>query len=1419
MGPNRLFRILFAFSIAIGVVRGVFAQELMFRSLTVNDGLSVSHVSAMAQDSHGFLWFGTAGGGLNRFDGYDFEVFRHRADDPSTISSNTVLALHVDGDGTLWVGTDRGLDRFDEATENFTRFQHRPEDDTTIGPGGVESIASDSLGRVWLASNDNLSWIEFRGTVSRLDPATGTAVRFDVAPSPMNRVAALFVDSSDNVWAGIGHEEERRATADHGLYRYDGSTGTFIRVPLKTPKGLDPGVMAIEEGAKGDLWIGTWGSGLARLGSEGEETEWYVTDSTDNDSLGGNYIEHLASDSLGRIWAITIQGPWDSLGGQVPGSLTVVDRVAQSTTRFGEDPINPNSLGDYFLRSVFFDTSGTLWVGTSGAGLRYADAEATGFTTWAHDPIHGDSLDDNFVRSVCVENSGRVWVGTALGLNLVDRQTGRVRHWRHDPARTTSLGRASVEALHMDRSGRLWLGTAGGLALFEETSNTFSPYWDDVAEPTSGSSLIVKVIRETRDNKLMIGTEGDGLKLFDPGSKSFSAFPILRPGEDNYLRKVTALEQTRDGTWWIGGYSGLTRFDRSAGVAGRIVHDPENPNSISSNLVSAIFVDRIRDDVLWVGTMDAGLNRLDIRTGRWRRYDLTTYGVPDNLVYAIQAEQSGALWLSTNHGLVRFDPESMASRVYGIDRGIQSLEFNYRAAATGPDGEVFFGGVAGLTMFHPERISDNSIPPKVVITHVDVMLRDSPSSGTPLQRVFRFGSGAGPVVLSHRERDLVFDYAALHFTNPQRNAYQIRLDGFDQDWRDVGGRRQATYTNLEAGQYTFRVRAANSHGVWSTEDAEFAFSIRPPFWSTWWFRALAALSVVTILWSTFRWRVRQLHRREMHLEDMVESRTEELRSALSTIEAQARHLSDLDEAKSRFFANVSHEFRTPLTLTLGPLQDLREGHYGELPEAALEDLDVAIRNARRLLRLVNQLLDTAKIEAGQVHPKFQEVDLGKLVDEVVLSFSPLAERRGITTKTSLGSGDCVVWADQDMLDQVFTNLLSNAMKFTPEGGSVQVRLGEHPSRGTLVVEVQDSGGGIPAEMVPHIFDRFYQASESTSADQVGTGLGLALAKELVELHHGDIDARSVQGLGTTLTVTLKTGRGHLSDSDIRSASAEHPSPEAGDRIGFEAMADADEAGTSDGEDLTTVLVVDDSAEIRRYVRRHLEETYRVIEAEDGLQGLDLIRDELPDVVVSDVIMPRMNGIELCRAIKDDPELEFLPVILLTAKASTESRVEGLESGADDYLTKPFEVRELQARVGNLIASRRRLQERFEGAGPTQGPATSSEEPGTRESAFALEVRSAIDEHLTDQEFGVEELAQKLNMSRVHLYRRLREELDQQPSELIIGMRLDRAAQLLSTDAGSVAEVAYGVGFKSVSHFTRRFRQRFEMTPSAFRQRR
>jgi len=1393
------------------------AQQLMFESLTVNDGLSMNHVSAIAQDASGFLWFGTGGGGLNRFDGYDFRVFRHRSDDPTSLSSNTIRALHVDASGRLWVGTEQGLDRFEPDSETFTRYQYDPIGATSLGPGSVGSIASDARGQIWVATNDLLNRNDHPGSVARLDPGTGSIDRFQAGGHLNDTVSSVFIDSSGTVWAGVGSIEAHREPAGRGLYRFDSSSGRFVRVPLGSDTSDDPGIMEIAEDGAGNLWLATWGRGIALLERDRDEPRWFSMVLGDPRSLAGNHVLHLLMDSRGKVWAITWGGPSDSVEGNLPGALNVIDPESGTTVRFGRDPSNPYAFGEFPLRSLFADSFGTVWVGTSGGGLRYADFLSPGFSIWDHNPRDADSLSSNFVRAVLVESEDRLWVGTSRGLDLVNRRTGTIRHWVHAPENSASLGPGRVEALYRDRQGNLWIGTLGGLHRYDERTNTFSHYRHDPSDPRSLSNNFVMTINEARDGKLLIGTEGGGLNLFEPDTGRFSRFPFLLQDTDGTEpRRISAVEQTDDGLWWIGSGGGLFQLDRRFATSENHMHDPGNANSISSNAVSAIHVDRKRDGVLWVGTWDEGLNRFDRASGTWQRYDLIAHGVPDNLVYAIQDDELGALWMSTNHGLLRFDPDTLESRIYGIDRGIQAPEFNHRAAARGADGELFFGGVHGLNAFFPERIVDSTVPPRVVVTGVEFLNRDSSSSGSSYQEIYRTGMPSAIVSLTHRQRDLVFDYVALHSTHPDKHLYQIKLEGFERDWRDMGTSRRAVFTNLDTGDYRFAVRAANSHGVWSETAAYFEFSVQPPFWDTWLFRILMAAGFLAAGVAFFRWRVSALRRRERQLEVRVDKRTAELQDALSTIEAQARRLGELDEAKSRFFANVSHEFRTPLTLTLGPLQDLRDGFYGKLPEEAGEDLDIAIRNARRLLRLVNQLMDMAKLEAGQLQPRFRKIDLQKLLGDVVLSFAPLAERRRITTKTGFGEATVAVWVDPEMVEQVFTNLLSNAFKFTPEGGTVQVRLCEHPFRGTVVVEVQDSGAGIPPDLVPHIFDRFFQASETTSVYQVGTGLGLALTKELVELHHGEIEARSVQGLGTTLIVSLKTGRDHLADHEVEAEPAEARAPTGPAVPTVGEVAGGSEQEQTEDDDATTVLVIDDSSEIRQFVRKHLEANYRVIEAEDGAEGLDLVRSELPDVVISDIIMPRLDGVELCRTIKSEPELEFVPVILLTAKASIDSRVEGLESGADDYLTKPFEVRELQARVSNLIESRRRLMERLGEPGQTPPLGILPPAETVRESEFSERVRMTITAKIADVDFGVEALADELDMSRVHLYRRMREELDKQPSELIMTMRLERAAQLLSANACSVAEVAYGVGFKSVSHFTKRFRQRFEQTPSAFR---
>lgn len=1421
MRLKRFFCTLLLIPALIAVGRSADSQELMFQALTVSDGLSQSHVGAIEQDHHGFMWFGT-GGGLSRYDGHEFEIFRHQRDDPRSLSADAVYSLHVDHQGQVWVGTETALNRFDQGSDSFERYIFDPSNANSPAPGWVGHIASEEDGTIW-ASTAN--WDVSRGlvtcTVNRLDPDAGTVDRFEVSREPQPLVEALHVDRSGAVWAGIAHFQDDEHSEALGLYRFDPEAGAFEKVPLdQEAGGKSLGIMAIAEDDEGMLWLGTWGRGIATLDPASLEVTWYG----DNSSSDATeiYIRDLAIGLEGLIWAVTSPGPTNRAVGDLPGSLI---RLSTNTGRIEivrSHPANAHGMGEHILITIHHDRFGSLWVGTSGAGLRYADSATPAFSLFRHNPTDADSLGSNFVRSIFADNPDRIWVGTDHGLDVIDREIGNVDHWVHDPTNPHGLGPGTVEAIHRDRRGQLWIGAPGGVYRFDPVAKRFTGILHDPDDPTSLSDPFVTVIGETRDGFLWIGTRRGGLNRLDPRSGSIRRFPSIFLDESTLPgHEVLAVSEGRDGRLWVATSDGLAYVDLASESVHRVATIADLTKGIPNHGLTSLLLEPDNPGRLWIGTRNAGLLRLDTEHGDVERIDLLSYGVHDNLVYAILPGPDGALWISTNFGLLRFVPSKNLFRLFSAGRGIQAPEFNHRAAYRGLNGELYFGGVNGLNVFDPRVIVDNPFPPEVVITSVAVLRRDTAHAGTPHEIVHHLGQPSKLLKLTSNNRDLVFDFVALHSTEPSSGSVSYRLDGFETAWHEGPGIRTATYTNLDPGRYAFRVKAANAHGVWNEEGASIDIEILPPLWGNWWFRVLSLVGIAAVLGTVYRWRVGVLQRREQLLEHRVVSRTAELRDALTTIEAQTHRLGELDQAKSRFFANVSHEFRTPLTLTLGPLQDLREGYYGQLPGEAVEDLDIAIRNSRRLLRLVNQLLDTAKVEAGQLRPRIREIDLRRLLDNTALSFGPLAERRHIAMEINLGERAIPIWVDREMIEQVFTNLLSNAFKFTPEGGKVQVRLSEHPSRGEVHVEVQDSGEGIPPELLPHIFDRFFQASESRFDDQVGTGLGLALARELVDLHDGEIHVRSVQGLGTTLSVKLKMGREHLAEDLIE---VESPPPTDHSTTVPEDLEDAvvrengsiQSPGASMEEDTTTVLVVDDSSEIRRFVRRHLETEYRVIEAEDGEEGLNVIRAQLPDVVISDIIMPKLDGVALCKAVKTDPELDFIPVVLLTAKASTNSRVEGLESGADDYLTKPFEVRELQARVANLICSRQRLQERMEANVAPRSTRSPRGNDERSDSTFAENVRAVIDEEMTDEDFGVEDLARALNMSRVHLYRRMGEELDEQPNELIIRMRLDRAADLLRSHAGSVAEVAYGVGFKSVSHFTKRFRQRFDMTPTSFR---
>jgi signal transduction histidine kinase/CheY-like chemotaxis protein/AraC-like DNA-binding protein len=630
-------------------------------------------------------------------------------------------------------------------------------------------------------------------------------------------------------------------------------------------------------------------------------------------------------------------------------------------------------------------------------------------------------------------------------------------------------------------------------------------------------------------------------------------------------------------------------------------------------------------------------------------------------------------------------------------------------------------------------------------------------------------------------------------------------------WIDAGDTRTATYTNLPPGSYTFQVRGSNNDGVWNEAGTSLELRILPPWWQTRWAYGLYFVLVGGLVLGVRRYEMNRIRLRHLAKEERE----------------QAERLRELDGARSRFFANVSHEFRTPLTLTLGPLDDLRAGFHGPLAPAMAEQVELAHRNAGRVLELIDQLLEVSRLEAGSTPLRARRMELGTFVARLGEAFQPLAERRSIALYLEVPEEPLTVFADPTHLERVLANILANAFKFTQTGGTVRLVLVAEPP--VARIAVRDDGPGIAPADLPHVFDRFYRGNESAARHQPGTGIGLALARELVALHGGTLDVESEEGSGSTFTVTLLLGRDHLApgqvvdDGPLEDWSPRLPLPSspmeepasgeaAGEGPPPGEAADSPQAGIPD--DVTTVLVVEDNAELRTFIRTHLQGRFRVVEAADGLQGLELARRVVPDLVLSDVMMPGLDGFALCRALKEDPETDFIPVILLTARAASEDRLAGLREEADAYLTKPFQVEELTIQIDNLIALRRRLRERFAGNVAQARPVPL--ELAASDAKFLEQVRGAIENHLADEDFGVEELARLVAHSRGHLHKRLKEIIDESPSDLLRRMRLERAAQLLEAGAGSISEIAYGVGFKSVAHFSNRFQDHFGVRPSAYR---
>ncbi len=1174
------------------------------------------------------------------------------------LPQSTVNTITQTPDGYLWLGTEEGLARFDG--QAFTVY-----DGTNTAAfersHAVKQLYVDQKGGLWIATRGG-------GLIRLYDKQFSSYGEQEGWPSAP--VSAIYQDQSEGLWIG---------TYGSGLYYHQRDTTSRF----STDEGLaSPFVTDLAGDIEGQLWIGT-DEGVHRYAGGRMYTRRNGPDDHVNVLYGGSSAALWIGTRTGlhRIdptrpdaayQEIAVSAPvlslhqdrertlWMGLDGQGLGRL----RRGRLET-FPDDHI----LAHARIFALFEDREGNLWIGTEGHGLhRIRDGKFTLYTT-------AENLSNDMVLSVSEGSDGSMWIGTeGGGLNRL--KDGRITTY------TTEDGLPSdrIASVYGDRRGGVWIGTLGG-GLSRWAAGEITTYTVKDGLPSNA----VFAIYEDADEQLWIGTDA-GLAMYD-GSK------VVTYTRDDGLSSnlITAVLQDRRGDLWAGTYDGgLNRLRDDAFTS------YDEADGLGSNLVLTLHEDV--DGVLWIGTYEGGLTRL--KQGEFTTFT-TREGLFSDNIYQILEDGQQNLWMTSNKGIFSVEKGQLTALAddridtlhpvsYGRADGLMNAELNGGSQPAGwrsRDGRLWFPTIHGVAVADPDDIRRNGLAPPVVIEQiladrVEVSLRKSPH-------------------LAPGKRKLEFHYAALSLVAPEKVRYRYKLEGFDEDWVDAGLQRAATYTNLPPGEYTFRVTATNNDGVWNEEGASVRFHLKPFFYQTPLFWLLLAFAFCVAAVMGHRLRIRHLRARQRELEVVVAARTKDLKTAKDRIEEQADKLRDLDRFKTQFFANVSHEFRTPLTMIVGPLENLLSGTFGTTSSEVQRQMQIMLRNALRLMRLINQLLDLSKLEEGKMTLRTRTRNFVAFLEGIVVSCTAFAEKKNIALEFIPSSEHLEMWFEPDKLEKVFFNLLSNASKFTPEGGSITVVVSEKPGmpampEGAVEVRVRDSGTGIPAEELSRIFDRFHQVDGSNTRRHEGTGIGLAFARELVLLHHGTIEVESEVGAGTEFVITLPLGSAHLGPEEMdRSPDGES----AVDRGGITELASAafdfiHEHEAPSVEDVTvsrdapTLLVVEDNKDVREYVTSLLAGDYRVESAGDGKEGLEMAAAIVPDLIISDVMMPKMDGNELCRRIKTSPALNHIPVLLLTARATQETKIEGLEVGADDYVAKPFNAQELRVRIRNLLQIRR-----------------------------------------------------------------------------------------------------------------------------------
>jgi len=1360
--------------VTLGLTSELSAQnpEIRFKHLSFKNGLAQSPISCITKDSKGFIWLGNWKG-LTRYDGYEFRTFHHDNNNHKSISNNRVNSISKDRNGKLWIGTSNGVNLYDAGTETFKRVDIR---NLKGGRNFISDVFQDSYGQVWAATFAGIKQV-------------------DTIKNALHDLSFLKEQQDSNLFAGITFrlfEDQQRTIwvgTKKGVKRFDPLKRKLLPLPLliqHSEELMQAKVLVMRQQKNGVIWFGTETSGLYAYDPAKNTLRHIKQESSASQGLLSNWIRDIYIPDEEHIWIGTRNG------------LSIYNTRLQTFSNYHHHPLDPDGLNDSTIWSMMQDQASGIWIGTFSGGLNVYYPSNANFSNIGERAGMQIGLSHPVVNALQEDNKGGLWVGTyGGGINYLERSAKKYQYY---PIKQGTQSRNRVKSLALDAAGNLWIGTLDGLCRMDKTTRQIKFYEFAITQGKFSENLINAIVPD--HGGVWAATNGGGLRYLRPDG-SYDTFTHLVTNlsslSDNF---VTALLKDQEGNLWVGTQNGLNYYDQDKKEFRRFIKN-ERPYSLNNNSITTLLKDS--KGRLWVGTEGGGLSYYDVENERF--YALNQGKVlTDEVIHKILEDQSGAIWVSTDNGLyqlrfktfkVPFKEAAVKVTHYDATDGLASNQFLTNSGLSLKSGELLFGGINGLTSFFPDRIIKNKVKPKVVLT--EFLIRNKAvaidSASSPLKQSISYTKS---VVLNYDQGYITIKFAALNFINAGKNAYSYKLEGLrGEDWHYAGNQRTINYTNLEPGDYVFKVIAANNDGVWNKMPTNLSITVLPPWWQTWWAYLLYFLIAGMIARTIYVFLINRAKlKKELYLEHLYNERQEELH-----------------QMKIDFFTNISHEIRTPLTLILGPLEKMVQSP-GASESGFFKPLLQVQQNAYRLMRLVTELMDFRQADTGNLKLSFSLCNLVQFTKEIYLSFQNLAEENQIEYVFESPQEQVMVYFDKDHFEKVLFNLLSNAFKFSHTGGKISVII--HSGQDWADLQISDTGKGIEEKHLGQLFNRFFQVKEDQAAGQ-GYGIGLALSKSIVDLHLGKIEVKSqlqtAAGSGTTFTVSLRKGSAHLEQSKLVPEFMNSNNP-----VHYYLQSQEDRILTPYSPALPkskyTLLIIEDNDELRAFIRQSFSELYSILEAENGRAGLALVLDQMPDLVISDVMMPEMDGLELCRRMKTDLRINHIPVILLTARAAYIHQVNGLEKGADAYLTKPFSIQVLELNVKNILATKEAQKKRFS-AELVLSPASFLSDAASADEKFLRKLMDLVEAHLDDPDFDVTAISQEIGMSKTVLYKKVQALTNLTIADLIKSVRLKSAAALLEQNKTGIAEIAFAVGFSDRKYFSKEFKKLYKVSPSEY----